>query len=133
MQKKIATGVLVQDKNKFLLIKKNRGAYSNGVWCVAGGKKEPNETIEQCGIREIKEETGLDVKIIKKICSQTNKTSVNNEIIEFYFTDFLAEKISGKEKPGDDAGELKWFSKEELKKLEYSEPTKIFLKKAGLL
>jgi len=37
----------------------------NGYWVLPGGRVEKNETVEQACIREAKEETGLDVKIVK--------------------------------------------------------------------
>ena len=45
---------------KVLLIKRNHAPHA-GLWSPPGGKMEIGETPEECAIREIKEETGLDI------------------------------------------------------------------------
>ena len=56
------TGILIED-NKILLVKQKISDKRN--WSLPGGKLEQGETIEQGIIREMKEETGLDVEIIR--------------------------------------------------------------------
>ncbi|MDR2248963.1 NUDIX hydrolase [Acinetobacter sp.] len=51
-------GILVLDE-QILLLKNERDE-----WELPGGKLEPNEDIPSCLIREIKEETGLDVQVV---------------------------------------------------------------------
>lgn len=53
-------GIIIKN-NKILLIKKSRGAYI-GKFDLPGGGLEHGEDIIQCLKREIKEETGLDIK-----------------------------------------------------------------------
>ena len=61
--KKIASLSIVEDidNGKFLMIKHQRGINKD---CMnfPGGKKEENETIEECVIRETLEETGILIK-----------------------------------------------------------------------
>ncbi len=54
------TGILVED-NRILIVKQY--VTDNRSWSLPGGKLEAGETIEQCLIREMKEETGLDISI----------------------------------------------------------------------
>ena len=58
---KIATTAVIQHNNKILLGKRQR----DDRWELPGGKVDDNETPEQCVIREIKEELGIDIKIVK--------------------------------------------------------------------
>ena len=53
------TGILIED-NKILLVKPKVSDKRN--WSLPSGKLEQGETIEQGIIREMKEETGLDVE-----------------------------------------------------------------------
>ena len=71
MEKHVKTGigVLIEDKdsNKILLghrvvsAKDTGGIYEPDSWTLPGGKQEYDETTIETGIREVKEETNLDV------------------------------------------------------------------------
>lgn len=58
-----AGGVVINNSNKKVLILKRK----NGNWVLPKGHLEENESFEETAIREVKEETGLDVKIIDYI------------------------------------------------------------------
>ena len=64
---------IINDKGQALLQFKRRG-FGVGKWNGPGGKVEPEETVEQSVIREVKEETGLEVNDLKKMAE-----------LEFYF------------------------------------------------
>ncbi len=135
LERRVATGIAVEDPaaKKLLLIVKSRGPYKEQMWCVPGGKPEPNETLEKCAIREIQEETGLKIKLIKKVSTDSDVTLVNDKPIYYQFHNYFAHPIKGVARPGDDSARTEWFSKEEIKKLKLSVPTKRFLKKIGYL
>ena len=61
--RKEASLSIVEDvkNNKFLMIRHHRGI-NNGCINFPGGKKEPDETIEDCVVRETFEETGITIK-----------------------------------------------------------------------
>ena len=50
---------VVHEGRMLLLQRANDSKYPNQ-WCIPGGKIEKNETPEQCAIRELREETGID-------------------------------------------------------------------------
>ena len=102
---------IINDKGQALLQFKRRG-FGVGKWNGPGGKVEPEETVEQSVIREVKEETGLEVNDLKKMAE-----------LEFYFENrqewdnityvYVAKNYSG-EITANDEGELKWFKIDEL-------------------
>jgi ADP-ribose pyrophosphatase YjhB (NUDIX family) len=53
--------VLVIEDNKILLVKHRKS--SRQYWVLPGGRLEYGETFIDCGVRELKEETGLDIRI----------------------------------------------------------------------
>lgn len=55
---------LIKD-NKVVVIKYNKGNKKEGYYDIPGGKIEDNELPEQTAIREMKEETGMDIKSLK--------------------------------------------------------------------
>lgn len=64
---KIGVGVVIFKDNKILLghrsneRKDTGGIIGNGTWTLPGGKQEYNETLIECAIREVKEETNLNI------------------------------------------------------------------------
>ena len=61
-----------------------------------GGKVEAGETVEQAVIREVGEETGLKVEILRKI-GEYHESGVNNGIeYDYYPTCFLVKHVEGK-------------------------------------
>lgn len=61
-----AASVALIDRDKVLLIQRARAPYF-GLWSLPGGRLEPGEDAEQCAIREIKEEVGLDAFALRPI------------------------------------------------------------------
>lgn len=55
----VGTAIIVNDKNEILIGQRPVGKDLAGLWEFPGGKQEDGETIEECIVREIKEE--LDV------------------------------------------------------------------------
>ncbi|WP_243414664.1 NUDIX hydrolase [Sporosalibacterium faouarense] len=83
-----------------------------------GGIVEPGETVIQGLIREIKEETGVnvDIKNIVGIYSNTKKKNGYNgvkEVPTIVTIDFICKYISGELRTSDESSEVKWVTKEE--------------------
>lgn len=57
---------LVKD-NQYLMLLRNKKAHdiNQNKWIGVGGKKEKNESFEECAIRETYEETGLKVHFLE--------------------------------------------------------------------
>lgn len=61
--------LIVKDKKVLMGKKGNRpGHFLSDAWHFPGGKSDDGETPEQTVIREMKEELGMDIKIIRKLC-----------------------------------------------------------------
>jgi 8-oxo-dGTP diphosphatase len=61
---KIGVGVIVI-KDKKVLLGKRKNAHGEGSWCFPGGHLEFSEGIKDCAVREVKEETGIEIKNIR--------------------------------------------------------------------
>lgn len=66
MPSPFAASVAIVRQHDVLLIQRNR-APSEGLWTLPGGRLEEGETAEQCAIRELKEEMGLDVFALRPV------------------------------------------------------------------
>lgn len=92
---------------KVLLIQRGNEPYKN-CWAFPGGFMEMDETTEQCAIRELKEETGLDVQYINQIgaYSKIGRDPRGRTITVAYLA--IVEtpiKVAGH----DDAAKAEWF------------------------
>ena len=97
-----AAAIVLNDRNEILLIKgPQRG------WEMPGGIVEEGESISQAAIRETKEESGVDIEIIR-FCGiyQNVKESICNTL-------FLARQIGGEPVTTNESLETGFFSIEE--------------------
>jgi 8-oxo-dGTP diphosphatase len=97
---KTSTAIIPYPDNKILLIKRNTRPFV-GYWALPGGRMDPGETIEQTVIREVKEETGLDTKIIDRIGEYVEKGVRDGIEYEYYPTCFVVQPIGGELKKQD--------------------------------
>ncbi|MCU5497822.1 NUDIX hydrolase [Bacillus wiedmannii] len=81
------TGILIEDE-KVLLVKQK---VANRNWSLPGGGVENGETLEEAMIREMREETGLEVKI-KKLLYVCDKPDASPSLLHITF---LLERIEG--------------------------------------
>jgi 8-oxo-dGTP diphosphatase len=59
----VGVGVLVV-RDGLVLLGQRRSSHGDGTWAAPGGRLEFGETLENCALRELKEETGLSAKSI---------------------------------------------------------------------
>jgi 8-oxo-dGTP diphosphatase len=67
----VAAG-LVFRQGKVLITQRHANAHLGGLWEFPGGKREPNETFEQCLVRELREELGIEVTVGEQVESMTH-------------------------------------------------------------
>ncbi|MFA7075363.1 MAG: NUDIX domain-containing protein [Candidatus Izemoplasmatales bacterium] len=108
--------IIVNDKNEVLLQKRS----DNNLWGLPGGLLELDESITEGAIREVKEETNLDVVIKRFIGVFVNPFMrwKEKDSAKVYCFSFLAEIVGGTLKINDDESlELKYFGLENLPKI----------------
>lgn len=110
---KPCVGALIIDEDRILLVKRKQEPYK-GYWDIPGGFLEGGEYPENGLLREIREETGLEVRPIELLGIFMDKYGPDaDDTLNIHY---LAEVIGGEAKAGSDAGELRWFSKKNLPK-----------------
>lgn len=128
LKPRLTSAVLVINDGKFLLAERNKENY-NGYWIIPGGGVKFGETIQDAAIREIKEETNLDVEIIKQIGYKEviNVPGNYHSIVFFYLAKPKHTNIEAKE----DVSSAKFFNVEEIKQLKIAESVEWALREAG--
>lgn len=59
---------LLLDGSRIMIQRRPEDSMLGGMWEFPGGKREPGESIEQTCLREVREETGLEVDIRERLC-----------------------------------------------------------------
>lgn len=84
-----AASVALARRSDVLLIERNR-APSAGLWTLPGGRLEPGETAEQCAIRELREELGLEVFALRPVTILTHR----GHALQVFATEGFAGEIT---------------------------------------
>jgi len=61
--KEVGAAVVVNAKGEVLIAQRQTGAMLGGLWEFPGGGQEPDETMETCVARELKEELGIEITV----------------------------------------------------------------------
>ena len=130
MEKQIlaAGGIIIDessDSRRVLLV--HRPRYDD--WTFPKGKLDPGETIEEAAIREVREETGLKCRIIRKlaVARYLSRKRHQGRLIPKVVHYFLMERSSRRIKvPGDEVDIALWVELDEaLQKLTYAQDKKL--------
>lgn len=90
-----AAAIVEFPDNRILLIKRATVPFK-GYWALPGGKVDVGETVEETVVREVKEETGVEVEIVEKI-GEYHENGVQDGVeYDFYPACFLVKLVGGK-------------------------------------
>ena len=125
----VAVGAVLFYKNQILLVKRGKAPAKN-MWALPGGKVLPGERLQQALIREIKEETNLDISVGELVYTfdVIEKDKNDNIVFHYVILDFECSYIAGKLNALDDAVDAVWASEKKLRKLNVNERTATLLR-----
>ena len=105
----VGVGVVIICDCKILL-EKRKSEPGRGKWTIPGGLVELGEGAEQTVIREVMEETNLEVEQPKLVDVVNSITLDENGKIKYHFVivDYFVKIKGGTLKAADDAAELRW-------------------------
>lgn len=104
----VVVDVIVVEKDKILLVKRADRLESGGKYGLIGGYVNRNETIRDAALREVEEETGYKIEIIRqlRVIDSPNRPGEDKQNVAFLF---LAKPIKKVGEPDDESSEIKWF------------------------
>ena len=130
IQKIVLGGAVIKDGKILILQRHENEEIYPGMWELPSGKRELLEPSDASLIREIKEETGIDVEIIMPFSVFDYQIEKEREIRDSTQINFLVKPISGADvKLSDEHQNYAWISKEETDKYNFTEATKNVIKK----
>ena len=78
------SAALIFHDGKLLITRRHDDAHLGGLWEFPGGKREPDETFEQCLVREIREELGVEISVGKLFESVTHAYPEKTVNLKFF-------------------------------------------------
>jgi ADP-ribose pyrophosphatase YjhB (NUDIX family) len=125
----VAVGAVAVRDDALLLVRRGRGPAA-GEWSVPGGRVEPGETLHAAVVRELLEETGLEV-VVDRFLGWVERIGVD---FHFVILDF-AVTVLGDTPPvaGDDAAEVMWVPLGDVTELRLVDGLCDFLRDTGVV
>lgn len=114
----VGVGVVVWQGDQVLLIKRKKPPRA-GQWSLPGGAQELGETLAEAAAREVREETGIGIRLGDIIAALDLIDRDDEGRVRHHYTlvDFVAEALETALEAGDDAAEARWFRHAEINQL----------------
>ena len=108
---KVGVGVVIVDAQGRILLERRS---DNGMWGLPGGKIEPGESLCQTALREVREETGLEVRLTNLVGVYSEPagriiTYAEGDVCHLVDIIIKAEIVSGELTLSPESLELSWF------------------------
>lgn len=97
-----------------LLLIRRTNEPGRGCWSVPGGRVQAGETDHHAVIREVAEETGLEVKVARRV-GAVQRCAPGGAVFDIH--DYLCLPAGGTLRAGDDAGDARWCDAKTLARL----------------
>ena len=117
----VVAAIIQDEHGNYLACKRAPHKQAAGKWEFPGGKPEDGESLENALVREIDEELGVQIKVVR----QFDRTTTG----EIDLVCFVAELTGEKPSKSTDHSELRWVQENDLSKLDWAEPDIPALKK----
>ncbi len=103
------SAALIFREGKLLIAQRHRDSHLGGFWEFPGGKRESGETFEECLVREIREELGVEISVGGLFEEITHDYPGKTVHLKF----FTCRLVSGEPTPLGCAA-FQWIEKKEL-------------------
>jgi 8-oxo-dGTP diphosphatase len=103
------SAAIIFHQGNILITQRHAGAHLGGLWEFPGGKREAGETFEQCLVREIHEELGVEI-FVGELFEEISHTYPEKSV---HLKFFNCKLLSGEPQPLGCAA-FKWVGKSEL-------------------
>jgi len=127
----IGVGGVIIDRGRTVLIRRGTEPLL-GEWSIPGGTVEIGETLEEAVRRELREETGLEVRVLEliELFDRIYRDAEEKPRFHYVIADYLCGLVGGEPRAGSDVTDMAFAQEEELGKFKLTEKATSLLKKA---
>jgi mutator protein MutT len=83
------SAALIFNDGKVLITQRQADSHLGGLWEFPGGKREANETFEECLIREIREELGMEIAVVELFEEVTHAYETKTVHLKFFICQWI--------------------------------------------
>ena len=114
----VGVGAIIIENENVLIVRRGQPP-KMGAWSIPGGGVDLGEDLEEACMREVKEETGLDVEILSEGRVLNRITRDEWERIQFHYVliDFVCRPVGGALQAASDISEARWVPLSEVSSL----------------
>jgi len=111
----VGVGAVIVSDGQVLLVKRGREPLA-GQWSLPGGAVEVGETLEECLVRELREETGLDVEVgpVIEVFDRITRDAGGRVEYHFVLVDYLCWPIAGELRAASDVDDARYVAPDAL-------------------
>jgi mutator protein MutT len=127
----VGVGAVVLDAGRVLLVRRAQEPLK-GEWSLPGGAVEVGEALEDAVVRELREETGLDVEVgaVVEVLDRIRRDPDGRVEYHYVIIDYACTVRSGRLAAGSDAAAAHWADVADLERLGVSEKAISVIRKA---
>lgn len=127
----VGVGAVVLRDGAVLLVERAQEPLA-GQWTLPGGAVELGETLEEAVVRELREETGMTVRVLELVEAFDRITRDDESRARYHYVllDYLCEPVGGELRAGSDARAAAWVRPEEFARYRLSEKARAVCEKA---
>ena len=114
----VGAGVLIHRRGKLLLVKRSQPPDA-GSWSFPGGAVELGETTEEAALREVKEETGLDIELegLFDVKTYLPRRSGGGHRHQIVVVDYIGKPRRGRVRLNGESSDFGWYGPGEVRRL----------------
>ena len=116
MNRTNVVAAIIKEKNKYLIVQRNRNKHLALKWEFPGGKVQDNETFTEALSREIKEELNITINMYEKFAEEKYKDEKIDIILHYYLCTLESGTIKLNEHE-----DLAWVEKKNFDQYDFAE------------
>lgn len=127
----VGVGAILFDAGRVLLVERGRPP-QEGCWSLPGGAVETGELLADGLRREIREETGLEIRVLEivEVFERILRDGEGRTEYHYILIDYLCEKTGGDLRAGDDVRRAEWVERGRLGEYNITAGTLAVIEKA---